>query len=271
MGKITADRGLCLYLNLMETLTKEGKYIYCIIRSKRALSFGPLGVGERGDEVHTVRSGDVAAVVSDSPVKSYTVSRENLLAHEKAIEAVMKGHTVLPVRFCTIAKDEEMVKKILETEYDRFSGLLKDIRGKKELGLKAMLKEDLIYKNILEKYEEIRKLKEMISRESAAKTHFQRMEIGEKVEAALQKEKTAYKDEILNTLTPLAREVKVNAPYGELMIISAAFLVDNSREAEFDRAVQALADKAGDKIKFKYTGTLPPFNFINLVIETARY
>lgn len=255
----------------METLTKEGKYIYCIIRSAQARSFGPLGVGERWDEVHTVCSGDLAAVVSNSPVKSYTVSRENLLAHEKAIEEVMKDHTVLPVRFCTIAKDEDTVKKILETEHDKFSGLLKNMKGKKELGLKAILKEDLIYKNILEKYEDIRKLKGAIARESAAKTHFQRMEIGRKVEAALQKERGLYKDEILNKLTPLAREVKVNAPYGEMMVLSAAFLVDNGREAEFDRNVEALADKAGDKIKFKYTGTLPPFNFVNLVIETGRY
>ena len=33
----------------METLTKEGKYIYCIIRLEQARTFGPLGVGERGD------------------------------------------------------------------------------------------------------------------------------------------------------------------------------------------------------------------------------
>ena len=97
------------------------------------------------------------------------------------------------------------------------------------------------------------------------------MEIGEKVKAALQKEKAGYKDEIINTLTPLAREVKVNAPYGEMMVLSAAFLVEDSREAEFDRNVQALADKAGPKLRFKYTGTLPPFNFVNLVIETGRY
>jgi hypothetical protein len=255
----------------MKTLTKEGKYIYCIIRAEQARSFGPLGIGERGDELHTVCFGDIAAVVSNSPVKSYPVSRDNLLAHEKAIEEVMKEHTVLPVRFCTIAKDEDKVKKILETEHDKFAELLKNINGKKELGLKAILKEELIYKEILEKYEDVRKFKEVISREPPAKTYHQRMEIGEKVKAALQKEKAVYKDDIINTLTPLAREVKVNAPYGEMMVLSAAFLVENSREAEFDRNVQALADKAGPKLRFKYTGTLPPFNFVNLVIETGRY
>ena len=87
----------------------------------------------------------------------------------------------------------------------------------------------------------------------------------------MEKERDIYKEVILNTLSPLSQDTKVNTPYGELMIISTAFLVENSKEAEFDQNVQALADKYGDKIKFKYTGTLPPFNFVNLVIETGSY
>ena len=76
---------------------------------------------------------------------------------------MMKTHTVLPVRFCTIAEDENKVKKILEKEHDRFLGLLKDMEGKKELGLKAVFKEDAIYRDILTDYHEIRKEKEKIS------------------------------------------------------------------------------------------------------------
>jgi Gas vesicle synthesis protein GvpL/GvpF len=250
---------------------KEGKYIYCIIASSEAQSFGPLGIGGRGDELRTILYDDIAAVVSDSPIISYSVSRENMLAHEKAIEEIMKKHTVLPVRFCTIAQDDDKVKKILEIEHDKFAELLKDFDGKKELGLKAIFKEEIIYKEISEKYEDIRSLKKALLSEPPAKTYYLRVEVGRKVEAALQEERDIYKEEILNTLSPLSQYTKVNAPYGELMIISAAFLVENSREAEFDQNVQALADKYGDKIKFKYTGTLPPFNFVNLVIETGRY
>ncbi|MBU2540720.1 MAG: GvpL/GvpF family gas vesicle protein [Candidatus Omnitrophica bacterium] len=255
----------------MQTATKEGKYIYCIIKAGEHKTFGPLGIGGRGDELHTICFDDIAAMVSNSPTISYSVSRENMLAHEKAIEEIMKKHTVLPVRFCTIAQDEDKVKKILEKEHDKFAELLKSIEGKKELGLRAIFKEDVIYKEIAEKYEDIKKLKKALSSEPPAKTYYLRVEVGRKVEAALEKERDIYKEEILNTLSPLSQDMKVNASYGELMIISAAFLVENSREAEFDQNVQALADKSGDKMKFKYTGTLPPFNFVNLVIETGKY
>lgn len=251
-------------------VTQEGKYIYCIIEAVEARSFGPLGIGGRGDELFTVCLGGLAAVVSNSPIKKYSLARENSLTHERAIEEVMKEYAVLPVRFCTITKDEEKVKKILAKEHDRFKDLLNKMRDKKEFNLKAMFKEELIYKEILEKYEDIRMQKEalLLLCEPAAKTYQQRREIGEKVETALQKERDFYKEEISNALSPLAEDMKINSTYWEMMIINAAFLVAKDKEAEFDNKVQQLDAKYGAKMNFKYVGTLPPFNFVNLVIET---
>jgi hypothetical protein len=250
---------------------KEGKYVYCIIKVREPKTFGPFGIGGRGDELYTVCFNDIAAVVSNSSIEKYSVSRENLIFHERAIEEVMKTYTVLPVRFATIAEDEEKVKKILEREHDRFVDLLKNIEGKKELGLKAIFKEDVIYKDISEKFEDIRALKEKVAALPPEKTYYQRMEIGKMVESALQKEKEIYKENIINTLSPLAIEVKTNNTYGERMIINAAFLVEKHKETEFDKKVQELAEKFGGKMKFKYVGTLPPFNFINLIINIGEY
>ena len=254
----------------MEEAVKEGKYIYCIIETATAVAktFGSQGIGGRGDELYTVCFNDIAAVVSNSPIIRYKVSRENTLAHEKAIEEVMKEYTVLPVRFATITEDEDKVKKILEKEYGKFKDLLNKMKDKKELGLKAILHEDVIYKDILEKYKEIRILKEKVATLPSEKTYFKRAEIGEMVEAALQKEKEIYKKDILNTLSALAAEVKINNSYYELMIINAAFLVENYKEAEFDQKVNEFEAKYSSNMKFKYIGKVPPFNFVNLIIET---
>ena len=96
---------------LRETIPGEGKYIYCIIGvdNGECLSFGPLGIGGRGDQLYTISYKTIAAVVSNSPIKQYSVARENLIPHERAIEEVMKVYTVLPVRFATIAEDEKKV------------------------------------------------------------------------------------------------------------------------------------------------------------------
>jgi len=250
---------------------KEGKYVYCIIQNSGYLDFGPLGIGERGDKVYTINFQDISAVVSDSPIKKYSPLRKDLIPHESVIEEVMKTFTVLPVRFSIIAEDEDKVKKILEKEHDRFVDLLKYMADKKELGLKAMFKGNVIYSNIMEKYEEIRVLKEKIAALSPQMSYYQRIEIGKIVEAALKKEKEIYKKDILDTLSPLAVEVKTIDTYGDQMIINAAFLVAKNKEAEFDQDVNEYVKKYGDKINFKYVGTVPPFNFINLVINPEAY
>jgi len=255
----------------MDVVTKEGKYIYCVIDSDQPQSFGPLGIGGQGNELHTICFNNISAVVSDAPIKKYRVSRQNSLAHEKAIETVMAGYTALPVRFATVAKDEEKVKRILGKEHDRFKDLLSGIKDKTELGLKAMFKEEVIYKNILEKYEDIKRLKEKIAAIAPEKSHYQRMEIGRMVEEALQKEKQLVRDDITDTLSPLAVEVKTNDTYGELMIVNAAFFVEKAKEADFDQHVRLLDEKYDGNVTFKYVGPLPPFNFVNISINTEDY
>ncbi len=248
-----------------------GQYIYCIIGSGRPESFGPWGIGAQGEELTTVCRQDIAAVVSRSPMIKYALSRDNMIAHEKAIEEVMKRHDVLPVRFSTIAEDEGKIGRILEKEHDRFAELLKTMTGKTELSVIAIFKEDVVYKDIAENYRDIRAFKEKIAGLPPEKARGPLMEIGRRVEAALGREREIYKDEILKALTALSCDVKVNDNYGELMILKAAFLVERRREAEFDRAVNDLAEKYAGKIRFKYVGTLPPFNFVNLAIDTGNY
>lgn len=253
---------------MKQTPTKEGRYIYCIIGIGESKTFGHFGIGGRDDLLYTVCFDNLAAVVSDSPLMKYSISRENTIAHEKAIEEVMKEYTVLPARFSTIAEDEEKVKQILKKESDRFKTLLVKMEGKKELGLKAIFKEG-IYADILVKYEEIRVLKEELVNLPPERTIYQRVEIGRMVQEALEKEKERYKSQILDVLSPLVEELKINNNYGERMFLSAAFLINKDKEAIFDQRIQELDSQFGDKIIFKYIGTVPPFNFVNLVIDTS--
>lgn len=252
----------------MGSPNKEGKYIYCFIGTNRHQTFGEHGIGGRGDELYTVCFNNIAAVVSNSPIINYPISKVNMLSHTKAVEVVMREYTVLPVRFSTIAEDEEKVKKILEREYDKLKSLLNKLEDKKEIGLKTIFIENEIYKYILEKYKDIKTLKEKLE---GSKAYNQLIEVGTMVENALNKEKDLCKDDFLNTLSPFAEEVNINKVYGELMILNAAFLVEKNKEAEFDKRVHELDERYGSKIRFKYIGTVPPFNFVNLIIETGKY
>jgi Gas vesicle synthesis protein GvpL/GvpF len=250
---------------------KEGKYIYCIaLTGGRPERFGPLGVGGNGDEVYAINFRDISAVVSDCPAKRLPLSRENAFCHMKVIEEVMKRHDVLPVRFCTIAESGEKTLKILEKEYDGFIETMNKIRGKRELGLKAILKER-IYDDILNSHKEIRELKEDVSKRPSEATQYLMIKIGRMVEAALEQEKERYKDIILGALKGISDKVRVNRDIGDRMALNAAFLVESSRAEDFDGELKRLDERFGDKMKFKYAAGLPPFNFVNLRINVGEY
>jgi hypothetical protein len=251
-------------------IPKEGKYIYGIIRHEGSIDYGPIGMGKRADLVYGIQFKGITAIVSNSPIIQYEARRVNMITHERFLEEVMKQFTVLPVRFSTISEynDDEAIQRILEKDYKKFDDMLCKMDGKKELGLKVLAQEAAIYESIIEKYDEIKSLREKLINLPIDKTHYQRMKIGEMVAEALKKETQNYKNMILDELNPIAEEVKINDNYGDMMILNAAFLIKTLSEVAFDKAVNELDEKYGRFMTFKYVGTLPPYNFVNLVINT---
>ena len=251
-------------------IPKEGKYIYGIIRNSDPIDYGPIGIGKRADRVYGVCYNGITAIVSASPIIIYEARRINIITHEKVLEEMMKQFTVLPVRFSTISEhnDDDGILKILEKDYQKFDEMLTKMEGKKELGLKVLAQESAIYESILEKYDDIRTLRGKLMNLPPDKTHYQRVKIGEMVAEALKKETENYKNAILDALNPLSEDVRVNDNYGEMMILNAAFLIKTTTEPAFDKVVNDLSEQYGQFMTFKYVGTLPLYNFVNLIINT---
>lgn len=244
------------------------KYVYCIADLGPERSFGPLGIGARGDEVTAIPYRDIAAVVSDSPRMRYRVNYENSAAHERAIEAVFAHHTVLPVRFGTLAEDDDDVRGMLELEYGEYRALLDRMRGKMEVGLKAVFDERLIYREILASSPEISRRREAVAKLPPDRAHWQLVEIGRMVEHALETEKARVREEIVGALRGACCDFRLtDRLLGERMLMNAAFLVERARDAAFERQVDALAERYGERIKFKYVTGFPPFNFVCLVVR----
>ncbi len=250
----------------------EGIYLYGIIRHGGNLEFDAEAIGGKGNKVYAVNYKDICAVVSKSDVMRYEARRIYLTAHQIVLEQIMKQFSVLPIRFSTISStfDETKIVRILEKEYDKFNNLLDEMEGKKELGLKVVATEQPIYSHILEKYDDIRVFKEKLAKLDPEKAHYQLMKIGEMVGKALEKEKDFFKKTLLDVLSPLAADQKINDNYGERMVLNAAFLIKNEIESAFDKEINTLNEKYGELLTFKYVGTLPPYNFVNLVIKTQE-
>ncbi|MEK6790200.1 MAG: GvpL/GvpF family gas vesicle protein [Deltaproteobacteria bacterium] len=247
---------------------EDGNYIYCIIGTNEARNFGPVGIGGRGDIVSTIGYEGVSCVASNSPASDYAVSRENMLTHQKVIEGVMKAHTVLPVRFSTVAKSPEDIRGLLRKRRSEFIGLLRDMDNKIELGLKAIWKDmGAVFKNIAEQRDEIKRFKERIKSGPKNKAYHDRITLGKMVEAALKEKKEAEAEFILSSLRDISFDIRENKTHGDNMILNAAFLVDRVNTKEFDDRVEELNGKRSRDMTLKYVGPVPPFNFVNIVVE----
>src|SRR5947209_13084003 len=133
----------------------RGKYVYCIIRSNEPLRFGPLGIGVDPADVHTVNYKDIAAVVSDTPIEVHDPTRENVLAHERVNETVMRKHTVIPMSFGTVFKTRDDIMELLRSAYDAFHDVLDKMADKLEFGLKVLWDRDVMVKEIEKQDEDV--------------------------------------------------------------------------------------------------------------------
>src|SRR3989304_996383 len=163
--------------------------------ARRAAAAPAAGIGDNGSEIHPVHYRDLAAVVSDVPLGVLDSTRENVLAHERVNEIVMRDHTVIPMSFGTIFKTRDDIVQLLRSAYDAFGDVLSKMRDKMEFGLKVLWDRDSIVKDIEDEDEGIHRLKNEIALQKGS-TYFARMQYGRAIDAALQSPSERYGGEV---------------------------------------------------------------------------
>jgi len=221
--------------------------------------------------VHTVPHNGLAAVVSDSPVKQYESTRQNMVAHERVLETVMREFALLPVRFGTVTASTspmQDIQKLLGSRSVEFEKLLMEIKDKVELGLKAFWRDEkAIFEEIVAENTDIRRLRNSLSGKPPEAIHFDRIRLGEMVKEALNRKRAREASKILQPLRRVAHSIRENEALGDRMVVNAAFLVNKTKEPEFDQAVSKLDEQFGERLILKYIGLAPPYNFVNIVVD----
>ena len=245
------------------------QYVYGIIRDPNPREFGTKGIGERGDVVHTITPRGLAVVLSDSGAKEYDNSRRNMMAHMTVLEEAMRDYCVLPVRFGTVAPSlQAVMDSVLVKRYDELVGLLIEMDGRVEMGLKAFWYEEAIFREIIEQTPAIRQLRDKLVGRTAEQTYYERIRLGEMIASAMDRQRDVDQEAILERLRPFVHKTVLNKTITDRMIMNAAFLVNKVDEPKLDKALQELDAAIGKRVMFKYVGPVPPYNFVNIVLYT---
>jgi hypothetical protein len=260
------------------------RYIYCVIDSDVPGSFGPfLQKGIDGQsEVFAVPHNGIAAVVSATSRAKLEISRGNALAHQRVMEAVMqRGHTVLPVRFNTIAEDkgkstaaQRIIGRVLVARRDEILGLLTTMGPLVEVGVKGLWTNmEAVFRDIVESSPEIQSLRKKLlpagDRGSARKAPTNvtgQIKLGERVKQALEARKCGTEAALMRRLTPLAKDSRRNKTFGDPMFANLALLVEKSRQESVVAVLSAFESEQAGQVKLRCVGPLPPCNFLELVI-----
>ncbi|MHC1760069.1 MAG: GvpL/GvpF family gas vesicle protein [Negativicutes bacterium] len=249
--------------------TNTPRYIYCVIEvtaSEMPLTFDakPIGAGEK---IYLECYKDLAVVMSDSTIKRYTVGRENAIAHQKVIERVLMEYPLLPVRFGTVT-ESDVISKLLIPRYKEFKTELKKIADKNEMGLKIFWCDmPKVYQQIVEDNPEIKKLRNKLNKMSELSNRNERIELGIKVETAVDAKREEDQIRVMKILQKLATETVEGDLYGETMVLNASFLVEKKRQATFDAGVNAVQELLGENYLLKYVGPIPPYDFVEIRID----
>jgi hypothetical protein len=240
----------------------KGKYIYCVTKNFTQNRLNTPGV--ENAEVHTVSEQGLTCVVSDSECADKELSKESAIAHEKVLEEVMQHASIVPIAFGHVAKSTDEIKnKLLDANRAKLEEWLNHLQGKIELSVKAFWFDlNPVLRNIADTSVEIKKIK---ARGTLSRND--QMRAGEIASKLLGRKRENMENSIVEHVNDVSLDHKKCNLFGEQMITNLAFLVNANMLSTFDTKVNEYAETLGDNTKLKYTGPVPPYNFVDLKIN----
>jgi hypothetical protein len=249
---------------MKKSMDKTRKYVYGIVGSANEESFGCIGIGN--NEVCVVRYEDIGTAVSDVP-ESFKIDIEEAGVHEKTLQKIMETHTIIPIGFGVVAKDETEIRNVLKRARKKFQHILNDIDHKVQINVKISW-DKTILASVLRENEEIRTLSKETKENSDQSL---RIELGRKVKSALDRKRKEYMENIEIALKNLADGFRESKILDQGTLMNASFLVDKRREKEFNAGLEELERKYKGKLEFESISPLPPYNFVNIEMRRIDY
>ena len=112
-------------------------------------------------------------------------------------------------------------------------------------------------------------MRDALTGRSTTETYYERIRLGEEVENALAQKRARDEETILDRIRPLVHKTRTNKIVSDRMVVNAAFLVDRRNGIQVDDAMRGLHEEFSDRLIFKYFGPVPPYNFVNIVVNWA--
>jgi gas vesicle protein GvpL/GvpF len=188
-----------------------------------------------------VPAGPLLAVVTRHDHLPAEPAPDAFWTHEHVIERVMADRAVLPMRFRTIQRDDEALRAALAEQQDALCAALDHVRGRVELGVRAVATEG-------------DGAPEPDAPTTGRDWLLHRLANGRRDERLA--------SAVHEPLTALATDARRRAPTIPGEILRAAYLVERGSLARFGAAVERLQREL-PAVDVLCTGPWPPYSFVS--------
>ncbi|MPY57315.1 GvpL/GvpF family gas vesicle protein [Streptomyces spongiae] len=234
-------------------------YVYGIAASSHsALPEDMGGVGDPARPVRVLKEGELAAIVSDAP-EGLRPKRKDLLAHQNVLSEAGAGGAVLPMRFGSVAPDDESVTGVLAERAEHYQERLRALDGRVEYNVKASHDEEAVLHRVMAGNPEVRAATEA-NRQAGGGTYEERLQLGEMVAAAVQGLEAEDAAEVQHALEPAAEAVSAG-PESTGWLANLSFLVNREEAESFLAAVEEVGN-SHPHLEVRVNGPLPPYSFV---------
>ncbi len=243
------------------------RYVYCFTDAGHPLPLDDLrGVGADGTVLRAIRHEGLAAVVSDAP-EGLRPKRRDLVAHETVLETLSAAGSVVPMRFGTVAPDDDAVVAELARGAGRYTELLTRLAGHVERNVKGAHQEDSLLADLLTDNPELRARNEAL-RAAGGGSQPDQVAFGERIALAVEQRRTRDAAYVVAALRPLAM-LDRHAPSVEGCFVNVSFLVPSAAQDDFDAVVAQLRTAMEGYAELRVSGPLPPYSFVDAVEATV--
>jgi hypothetical protein len=240
------------------------EYVYGVAPAAARL---PATEGIGGQPIRTVAGEDgVAAIVShlDAGVE-LRLGREEVLTHSRVLGDLLGAGPILPMRLGIVMEGEDEVReRLLDPHAGELADQLERFRGKFEANVRVVYEEAALMREVVGASPEIAQLREAIHGRDPDATYYERIQLGQLVAETVERIREADAENLMSALRQVSLEQNVSPPAHERVALNAAFLLDEKRSREFDEVLEAIAEGQSGRLRFRYTGPLPPHSFVEL-------
>ncbi|GGV35762.1 gas vesicle protein [Streptomyces longisporoflavus] len=215
------------------------------------------GVGAPPLPVRILRCGELAALVSDVPA-DLRPGRRDLEAHHGVLSEAGAPGAVLPMRFGSLAPDDEAVLAILAQRADHYAERLRALDSRVEYNVKVSHNERAVLHQVLGENPELRAMVEA-NQLLRGGSYEQKLDLGEKVAATVRAREASDADHVRRALEATTEAVHAE-PAGSGWLTDLSFLVHRDAAGGFLCAVDELrVDQP--HLDLRVRGPLPPYSF----------